>query len=136
MCIRDSSYRTYTGSCNLKTRQKKLEDFEHDSSVQFLIATKTTVGFGLNLQFANNIIYYSNDWNYGTRSQSEDRIHRLGQTKDVNIYDIIAEDTIDVRINRCLDKKENILKVFLELIKEKKINLKKWLSTTEEDKKE
>ncbi|WP_288847414.1 DEAD/DEAH box helicase [uncultured Sneathia sp.] len=131
-----NSYRTYTGSCNLKTRQKKLEDFEHDSSVQFLIATKTTVGFGLNLQFANNIIYYSNDWNYGTRSQSEDRIHRLGQTKDVNIYDIIAEDTIDVRINRCLDKKENILKVFLELIKEKKINLKKWLSTTEEDKKE
>ena len=54
----------------------------------------------------------------------------------MNIYDIIAEDTIDVRINRCLDKKENILKVFLELIKEKKINLKKWLSTTEEDKKE
>lgn len=131
-----NSYRTYTGSCNLRTRQKKLEDFEHDSSVQFLIATKTTVGFGLNLQFVNNIIYYSNDWNYGTRSQSEDRIHRLGQTKDVNIYDIIAEDTIDVRINRCLDKKENILKVFLELIKEKKTNLKKWLSTTEEDKKE
>lgn len=132
-----NSYRTYTGSCNFKTRQKNLEDFESNNDVQFLVATKTTIGFGLNLQFVNNIIYYSNDWNFGTRSQSEDRVHRLGQMKDVNIYDIVAEDTIDVRINHCLNKKENILKVFLELIKDKKINIKKWLSTTtSEDKKE
>ena len=51
----------------------------------------------------------SNDWDLGTRLQSEDRIHRIGQASDVNITDICAQDTIDVKILDCLHRKESLL---------------------------
>lgn len=51
----------------------------------------------------------SNDWDLGTRLQSEDRVHRIGQDKEVDIIDICALDTIDERILKCLWKKESLL---------------------------
>ena len=63
----------------------------------------------LNLQFCHKIIYLSNDWDLGTRLQSEDRVHRYGQKHDVDIIDICAADTIDEKILDCLRRKESIL---------------------------
>ena len=51
----------------------------------------------------------SNDWDLGTRLQSEDRVHRFGQENDVRIFDICADETIDEKILECLSRKENIL---------------------------
>ena len=70
------------GGLNLKKRDAELERFKKDA--RFLIANKHCGAFGLNLQFANYAIYYSNDFSWSTRSQSEDRIHRTGQTQNVH----------------------------------------------------
>lgn len=66
-------------------------------------------GYGLNLQFARNVVYYSNDWDYATRAQSEDRVHRLGQEQDVHIYDLACYGSLDMRILQCLKRKEHLL---------------------------
>ena len=70
---------------------------------KFLIANKSCAGYGLNLQFCSYIIYYSNDWDYATRAQSEDRVHRIGQNKNVHIIDICAAYTLDEKIIKCLN---------------------------------
>lgn len=100
----------FFGELNQKQRQKNLDLFS--TTVQFLVANKTCAGYGLNLQFCSYEVYYSNDWDYATRAQSEDRVHRIGQNKNVHILDICAADTLDEQILKCLERKENLVDSF------------------------
>ena len=84
-----------------------------------MIANKACGAYGLNLQFCRNIIFYSNDFDLATRMQAEDRVHRIGQTEEVRIYDIHAVNTIDSFIMSCLWRKENLVEEF-------KKNIEKW----------
>lgn len=87
---------------------------------QFFVANKTCAGYGLNLQFCSYIIYYSNDWDYATRAQSEDRVHRIGQKKNVHIIDICAANTLDEKIISCLQRKEDLIESFRREIEKSK----------------
>lgn len=100
----------FNGELNQKARNSNLDKFKNES--RFLVANKNCGAYGLNLQFCNYIIYYSNDFDFGTRAQSEDRVHRIGQNKNVNIIDICAAWTLDERIIKCLEKKENLVDSF------------------------
>ena len=114
----DGTAVSYNGNMNLKSRQKNLDEFKE--KVQFLIANKTCAGFGLNLQFCSYVIFYSNDFDYATRSQAEDRVHRIGQDRNVHIIDICAANTLDEKIIKCLNKKENLLDSFKNELEKKK----------------
>ena len=119
----------FTGDLTQKKRQNNLDLFQTTS--QYLVANKQCGAYGLNLQFCSYIIFYSNDWNYGTRSQAEDRVHRIGQTENVHIVDICAADTLDERILKCLDKKENLVDSIREEIeknKDKEDKLYSWIT--------
>lgn len=100
----------FDGKINIKKRQENILKFTNEA--KYFVANKQCGAYGLNLQFCNNIIYYSNDWDYATRIQSEDRIHRIGQKNEVHIYDICAEFTLDERIIKCLNKKEKLIDSF------------------------
>ncbi len=115
------------GDLPQRKRQESLRRFEEDA--QFLIANKTCAGFGLNLQFCHNAIYYSNDWNWATRVQSEDRMHRIGQENETHIWNICANCTIDERILRCLRNKENMVDAFKRHLSRK--NFAAWLDGKE-----
>jgi len=114
----------FYGNLNQKKRQENLKKFENEA--QFLVANKTCAGYGLNLQFCSYVIFYSNDWDYATRSQAEDRVHRIGQQNNVHYIDICAANTLDERILKCLERKENLIDCFkyeLEQQKNKKQEL-------------
>lgn len=100
----------FYGEVPQKRRQEAIEKFRNGA--RFLVANKACGAFGLNLQFCHRLIYYDNDWDWGTRSQSEDRVYRYGQTKNVEITDIVAANTIDVAIIDCLTRKESLANVF------------------------
>lgn len=108
----------FYGELNQKKRQENLKKFENGS--QFLVANKTCAGYGLNLQFCSFVIFYSNDWDYATRSQAEDRVHRMGQTENVHYVDICAAYTLDERILKCLQRKENLVESFKSELEEQK----------------
>ena len=59
----------------------------------------------LPLLSARHVIYFSNSYNLEVRQQSEDRAHRHGQTGQVTIVDIIANDTIDEMVLNSLENK-------------------------------
>lgn len=104
----------FTGEIRPKQRQQNRIEFKN--YVQFMLANKQCGAYGLNLQFCHNIIFYSNDFDLATRLQAEDRVHRIGQEKTVNIYDICCEYTIDVFIANCLQNKSNLLDSFKKQI--------------------
>ena len=83
----------------------------------YLIANRGCAGYGLNLQFCRHIVYYSNDWDLATRIQSEDRVHRIGQSQKVIVQDLCAANTIDERISSCLTRKENLLHLMKSLLR-------------------
>ena len=62
------------------------------------MGTPATGGYGITLTQANTVIYYSNGYDLEKRMQSEDRAHRIGQTKKVTYIDLIAEDTVDSKV--------------------------------------
>ena len=97
----------FDGQISIKQRDRALKEFSGDKP--YLVANRGCAGYSLNLQFCRNIINYSNDWDLGTRLQSEDRVHRIGQSKNVNITDICAYETLDERILSCLNRKEGLL---------------------------
>ncbi|PRR85512.1 DEAD/DEAH box helicase [Clostridium luticellarii] len=119
----DSAVPIY-GKLSNKARQNNIEKFKN--TAKFLIANKQCAGYGLNLQFCHYIIYYSNDWDYATRSQSEDRVHRIGQDHKVHIMDICAYNKLDERILSCLWRKEDLVEEFKKEIS-KKNNVSVWM---------
>jgi SNF2 family DNA or RNA helicase len=100
---------TYYGNTSVEDRQKAIKRIQDpNSKVRFLVGTPQTGGYGITLTGASTMIYYSNGYDLEKRQQSEARIDRIGQTKNMTYIDIIAEDTIDEKIVSALIKKVNI----------------------------
>lgn len=108
----------FDGMVTMRKRERALLDFSEDK--KYLVSNRGCAGYSLNLQFCHRIIYLSNDWDLGTRLQSEDRIHRLGQEDEVSILDLCAENTIDEKILSCLKNKEYLLSTMQREIDEAK----------------
>jgi len=102
------SYVHYYGLTSQEDRQDFIRKFQNDPKCRFLIGTPQTGGYGITLTQANTVIYYSNGYDLEKRLQSEDRAHRIGQTKTVTYVDLICEDTVDEKIVKALRNKINI----------------------------
>lgn len=119
------------GNLTHKKRQAEIDRFQ--GSAQFLLANKSCAGIGLNLQFCHNAIFYNNDWDWATRQQAEDRMHRIGQTNPVRIIDIAAFSKIDSRILSCISRKESMSTQFKEKLHSKnKKSLFDWIDGKED----
>ncbi|KAI9301704.1 SNF2 family N-terminal domain-containing protein [Cunninghamella echinulata] len=86
------------GTTKVGERQILIDQFNQDESIDiFLLSTKAG-GFGINLTSANVVIMYDMDFNPQNDRQAEDRSHRVGQKKDVHVYKLISENTIENQI--------------------------------------
>jgi SNF2 family DNA or RNA helicase len=105
-------------------RDKAVTDFNEDRATKVFIGNAGAGGVGLNLlgyppgqpelldTDCTRIIYYSQNWSYQTRAQSEDRAHRRGTRRPVRITDLCVPDSIDEEIReRVLGKKVHALEV-------------------------
>ena len=88
-------------------RKDNLSDFEKDENV--LICTYGVGSVGLNLQSANNLIYYSQTFDYKEKEQAKYRIYRTGQMKSVNIYNMWVNTGLEDIIRYSLSRKRDLL---------------------------
>ena len=99
----------YYGAIPSEQRQENIEKFQDPKSkARFFIGNPQTGGYGITLTCANTVVYYSNGYDLEKRLQSEDRAHRIGQTKSVTYVDFIAPKTVDEKIVKALRSKMNI----------------------------
>ena len=103
---------TYTiqGSTPKEQRSRLVKDFNAGGAQVFLISLKAG-GTGLNLTAADVVIHYDPWWNLAAQNQATDRAHRIGQRQCVQVYKLIAKDTIEERILDLQDKKAELLDV-------------------------
>ena len=71
-------------------------------------------GLGINLMTANIVIIYDSDWNPQNDLQAMDRAHRIGQKKQVIVYRLIAQETIDERILQRAEMKKRLDSVIIQ----------------------
>ncbi len=80
-----------------RNRAAVLKEFKTGTAPVFLISLKAG-GFGLNLTEADYCILLDPWWNPATEAQAVDRVHRIGQTKKVMVYRLVAKDTIEEKV--------------------------------------
>ena len=96
------------GDVDAIKRKEAVFKFQNDPECRFFVGNPSTGGFGLTLTAASYVIYFSNNYNYEVRMQSEDRAHRIGQNKNVTYIDIVARDSVDFHIMKALQNKLQI----------------------------
>jgi len=101
----DLPYVILTG--DTKDRKTPVEEFQKGSVPIFLISLKAG-GTGLNLTASDVVIHYDPWWNPAVEEQATDRAHRIGQTKHVFVYKLIAKGTIEERMMALQQRKREL----------------------------
>ena len=101
------AYYKITGATDKKERLELCNKFNKDDVKVFLISLKAG-GTGLNLIGADIVIHYDPWWNEAVISQATDRTHRIGQTNTVTVYKLIAKDTLEEKILKLQEDKQNL----------------------------
>ena len=97
---------SYFGDTTPDERERVIKQFQDpNSSLRFFVGNTQTGGYGITLTEAQNVIYYSNNFDLEKRLQSEDRAHRIGQKNNVTYVDLVAKDTVDEKIVTALRNK-------------------------------
>ena len=100
----------YDGETPDRDRPGILERFcdATDRHHDVLVANTRSIAHGVTLLIAEVMIYYSRDFSLEKNLQSEDRGHRIGQTKPVLIVDLAAWDSVDMKIRHALRTHRNV----------------------------
>jgi superfamily II DNA or RNA helicase len=93
-----------------RDRGEVVRRFENLEVPLFLISLKAG-GRGLNLTSADTVIHYDPWWNPAVEDQASDRAHRIGQTKSVFVYKMIASDTVEERILELQERKADLANI-------------------------
>ena len=88
-----------------KNRQDVVNRFQGDATIPVFLISLKAGGVGLNLSAADTVIHFDPWWNPAVEAQATDRAHRIGQTRVVTAYKLIARDTVEEKILRLQEKK-------------------------------
>lgn len=97
--MRDFQYCRIDGNTSYEDREDRIAEYNAPGSSKFIFLLSTRAGgLGINLQTADTVIIYDSDWNPQADLQAQDRCHRIGQTKQVHVYRLVTDDTVEVKV--------------------------------------
>ncbi|XP_043541465.1 helicase SRCAP-like [Chiloscyllium plagiosum] len=82
-----------------------MDRFNADKRIFCFILSTRSGGVGVNLTGADTVLFYDSDWNPTMDAQAQDRCHRIGQTRDVHIYRLISDRTVEENILKKANQK-------------------------------
>ncbi|KAH6847204.1 SNF2 family N-terminal domain-containing protein [Chaetomium sp. MPI-CAGE-AT-0009] len=112
--IHGHKYLRLDGATKVEQRQILTDRFNHDPRILCFILSTRSGGLGINLTGADTVIFYDQDWNPAMDKQCQDRCHRIGQTRDVHIYRLVSEHTIEANILRKAGQKQMLDDVVIQ----------------------
>jgi SWI/SNF-related matrix-associated actin-dependent regulator of chromatin subfamily A containing DEAD/H box 1 len=86
------------GSTKIDERQSLIDTFRDDESITAFLLTTKAGGTGINLMYANKVIIFDGSFNPQDDRQAENRAHRVGQTRDVEVVRLVTRDTVEEQI--------------------------------------
>ena len=119
---------TFTGAQSQEERRDIINRFRRDDGHKVLVVSLRAGGVGLNFQEASYVFHLDRWWNPAVERQAEDRSHRYGQTVPVHVFKYSCLNTIEERIDRILEQKQEL---FDELVDDVSIDLAAVLTATD-----
>jgi SNF2 family DNA or RNA helicase len=91
-----------------KDRQERVERFQSDEACKLFLISLKAGGIGLNLTAAEYVFLLDPWWNPAVEAQAIDRAHRIGQTRRVFAYRLIAKDTVEEKVLQLQQNKKDL----------------------------
>lgn len=90
-------------------RKSEIDRFQNDSSIPVFLISLKAGGTGMNLTGADTVVHFDPWWNPAVEDQATARAHRIGQTRIVNSYKLIARGTVEEKIVQLQEKKKDLV---------------------------
>lgn len=90
-------------------RAEQLERFNHDPSCEVFIGSLQASGLGVDLTAASIVIHYDRWWNAARENQATDRVHRIGQTRGVQVFKLVTKGTFEEKIDAMISRKKQLM---------------------------
>jgi SWI/SNF-related matrix-associated actin-dependent regulator 1 of chromatin subfamily A len=105
LAVKDIDHRVLMGNTNVAERQTLIDEFNEDASIPVFLLTTGAGGTGINLTAANKVIIFDQSDNPQDDIQAENRAHRLGQKRDVEVIRLLSSHTLEELIYKACQKK-------------------------------
>lgn len=101
-----------------KNRAELINQFQNNPNIKIFCASLLAGGIGIDLTAASVVIHYDRWWNPAKENQATDRVHRIGQNKNVIVFKLITIGTLEEKIDFIINKKKNLFEKFISKDKE------------------
>lgn len=95
-------------------RGECLKRFREDASCRVFVCSLLAGGVGIDLTAASVVIHYDRWWNAAREEQATDRVHRLGQTRGVQVFKLVTQGTLEEKIDRMISAKKALMDSVVE----------------------
>ena len=102
------------GSVSMEQRQKNINQFQTKKGTRLFIGQLIAAGTAITLTAASTVAFIELDWVPTAHIQAEDRVHRIGQENHVQIYYLVAKETIEQELCKIIQKKAAIVASILD----------------------
>jgi SWI/SNF-related matrix-associated actin-dependent regulator of chromatin subfamily A member 5 len=127
--MRRFPYCRIDGNTSYELREDYIDAFNAPNSEKFIFLLSTRAGgLGINLQTADVVILYDSDWNPQADLQAQDRAHRIGQKREVQVFRFVTEHTVEEKI---VERAQQKLKLDAMVVQQGRLKEKDKLSRGE-----
>ena len=97
-----------------RQRGKIISEFQKNADIKIFIGSLLAGGIGIDLTAASVVIHFDRWWNASKENQATDRVHRIGQSKYVQVMKLVTRGTLEEKIDQMIAKKQSMFNKFLE----------------------
>lgn len=90
-------------------RKGQISKFANDPSCEVFVASLKAAGLGIDLTAGSVVIHYDRWWNAARENQATDRVHRIGQSRGVQVFKLVTKNTFEERIHQIIERKKELM---------------------------
>src|SRR6516162_9781764 len=102
------------GETEVRKRKELVRRFQEQERIGFFVLSLKAGGSGLNLTAASHVVHFDRWWNPAVENQATDRAFRIGQTKNVLVHKFVCRGTVEEKIDKLIESKQQLSKDLLE----------------------
>jgi superfamily II DNA or RNA helicase len=92
-----------------QNRKEQLQLFNQDPACEVFVGSLQAAGLGIDLTAGSVVIHYDRWWNAARENQATDRVHRIGQTRGVQVFKLVTKRTFEERIDAMISRKGKLM---------------------------
>ena len=92
-----------------RNRGKEIDRFNEDDDCRVFVGSLKAGGSGIDLIGGSVVIHYDRWWNAAKEDQATDRVHRIGQTRGVQVFKLVTEGTLEEKISAIIERKRKLM---------------------------